>query len=159
MIRRPPRSTLFPYTTLFRSGRNPVFMANLVPGTRGGNLAGNSDRKSTRLNSSHLGISYAVFCLKKNKRHVSDSSPRSPLRCRACPVVRRRAAMDGRQQALVGQGGARCVLATAHGFFFLMIRRPPRSTLFPYTTLFRSPSLCRLPHVRHRNPVLTAPRE
>src|SRR5258705_6856805 len=77
MIRRPPRSTLFPYTTLFRSGaaffeavkqmglegimakqRNSTY----VPGKR-------RDRKSTRLNSSHLGISYAVFCLKKKKRH------------------------------------------------------------------------------------------
>src|ERR1039458_10705444 len=64
MIRRPPRSTLFPYTTLFRSHlyRTPV---------GGGQpqkieLNGAVDRKSTRLNSSHLGISYAVFCLKKN---------------------------------------------------------------------------------------------
>src|SRR5256885_11384805 len=68
MIRRPPRSTLFPYTTLFRSG---------VPGGPHGRRAGARvraahlaqlearDRKSTRLNSSHLVISYAVFCLKK----------------------------------------------------------------------------------------------
>src|ERR1035441_5512020 len=65
IIRRPPRSTLFPYTTLFRSDR---VLAGLpcgqrlpfaLPGTVG------VDRKSTRLNSSHLGISYAVFCLKK----------------------------------------------------------------------------------------------
>src|SRR5256885_10901432 len=66
MIRRPPRSTLFPYTTLFRSVRLAVGCGNaavrlLRPG-RGGALA---DRKSTRLNSSHLVISYAVFCLKK----------------------------------------------------------------------------------------------
>src|SRR2546430_7523855 len=76
MIRRPPRSTLFPYTTLFRS---------VVPGsarTRGrherqigrsgrGAARGEGDRKSTRLNSSHSQISYAVFCLKKKKKNHS----------------------------------------------------------------------------------------
>src|SRR5471030_3462870 len=65
MIRRPPRSTLFPYTTLFRSG--PAVRAR----TRRKSIVGGGqpklDRKSTRLNSSHLGISYAVFCLKKKK--------------------------------------------------------------------------------------------
>src|SRR5215212_11511969 len=66
MIRRPPRSTLFPYTTLFRATRAPA-----RPRTRDqrGVLGGHrADRKSTRLNSSHLGISYAVFCLKKKKK-------------------------------------------------------------------------------------------
>src|SRR5258705_4690462 len=77
MIRRPPRSTLFPYTTLFRS------LALLAAGLRQQERRGmpgcvylhpwevdpdQPDRKSTRLNSSHLGISYAVFCLKKKKR-------------------------------------------------------------------------------------------
>src|SRR5258705_5631945 len=78
MIRRPPRSTLFPYTTLFRSHRRdsrrraPCGRRRRLPvqrpsvGTRLGLAAGQRrDRKSTRLNSSHLGISYAVFCLKK----------------------------------------------------------------------------------------------
>src|SRR2546426_8080702 len=69
MIRRPPRSTLFPYTTLFRSSGSPSSCAWPRPsGTRG--RAGprrRRDRKSTRLNSSHLVISYAVFCLKKKK--------------------------------------------------------------------------------------------
>src|ERR1035441_5944870 len=65
MIRRPPRSTLFPYTTLFRSvgatvaATGPPVMGSTTSATTG------LDRKSTRLNSSHLGISYAVFCLKK----------------------------------------------------------------------------------------------
>src|SRR5262245_65840412 len=68
MIRRPPRSTLFPYTTLFRSG----FSCMVTPAASGTMqemlpLADLQDRKSTRLNSSHLGISYAVFCLKKKK--------------------------------------------------------------------------------------------
>src|SRR5436853_1530579 len=92
MIRRPPRSTLFPYTTLFRSDLSKsVHWTATAPGGRSGptsacasSVAARSwqqgsssrfreparppDRKSTRLNSSHLGISYAVFCLKKKKK-------------------------------------------------------------------------------------------
>src|SRR5256885_6950529 len=73
MIRRPPRSTLFPYTTLFRSlsQRWIVAVAVLRPLTKYVKLPPQvvsvGDRKSTRLNSSHLVISYAVFCLKKKK--------------------------------------------------------------------------------------------
>src|SRR5437667_9222294 len=71
MIRRPPRSTLFPYTTLFRSrlgsaGRHR-FARRDAPGARAGDQL-DRDRKSTRLNSSHITISYAVFCLKKKKK-------------------------------------------------------------------------------------------
>src|SRR5256885_3940543 len=68
MIRRPPRSTLFPYTTLFRSKEQPSEAKRLpadVTTDQTVELPG--DRKSTRLNSSHLVISYAVFCLKKNE--------------------------------------------------------------------------------------------
>src|ERR1039457_7502213 len=70
MIRRPPRSTLFPYTTLFRSATSRHACPSYgpwarVPSTR-------SDRKSTRLNSSHLVISYAVFCLKNKKNNTQD---------------------------------------------------------------------------------------
>src|SRR2546422_7057734 len=69
MIRRPPRSTLFPYTTLFRSSRwtssTSCRPAGRPPSSRPSNLG---DRKSTRLNSSHGYISYAVFCLKKKKK-------------------------------------------------------------------------------------------
>src|SRR3712207_8550067 len=102
MIRRPPRSTLFPYTTLFRSQKDHWRALNAFPGrvsyldietdggtdfdnitviglydgqrlqqfVRGQNLL---DRKSTRLNSSHANISYAVFCLKKKKTHVDPT--------------------------------------------------------------------------------------
>src|SRR2546426_7964542 len=87
MIRRPPRSTLFPYTTLFRSpealrqgrcqprGEGLVPTSTLDQPTRMSliSLSGpraSTDRKSTRLNSSHLVISYAVFCLKKKKKHT-----------------------------------------------------------------------------------------
>src|ERR1039457_2331383 len=65
MIRRPPRSTLFPYTTLFRSSRHTPECNHSVPPPYA--PAATADRKSTRLNSSHLVISYAVFCLKKKK--------------------------------------------------------------------------------------------
>src|SRR6266566_8535991 len=73
MIRRPPRSTLFPYTTLFRSGparaTAPGSVSRVPAVRRDGAVprAVGPDRKSTRLNSSHLVISYAVFCLKKKK--------------------------------------------------------------------------------------------
>src|SRR5256885_12073743 len=75
MIRRPPRSTLFPYTTLFRSsvevqecGTDFLIDASAQILELGLALSEDGDRKSTRLNSSHLVISYAVFCLKKKKR-------------------------------------------------------------------------------------------
>src|SRR5258705_5775295 len=70
MIRRPPRSTLFPYTTLFRSPAAQGQQGEVGREWRAGRLPDRGcrrDRKSTRLNSSHLGISYAVFCLKKKK--------------------------------------------------------------------------------------------
>src|SRR2546430_10111597 len=100
MIRRPPRSTLFPYTTLFRSHgrwilrdhgdsgveqvrkehiiepdqRNAVMQIQLVQGATGADGQNILDRKSTRLNSSHSQISYAVFCLKKKIRHINSTN-------------------------------------------------------------------------------------
>src|SRR5438309_4798549 len=83
MLRRPPRSTLFPYTTLFRSvvvvagpssarpqmgGLKRPIVVNRTPADDNGTLEAAQDRKSTRLNSSHSSISYAVFCLKKKKK-------------------------------------------------------------------------------------------
>src|SRR5947208_11011179 len=75
MIRRPPRSTLFPYTTLFRSD-NPEWLMRCRPlhRQRVAQAAGVSDRKSTRLNSSYQIISYAVFCLKKKKTKLSKKA-------------------------------------------------------------------------------------
>src|SRR3712207_6849721 len=95
MIRRPPRSTLFPYTTLFRSpSRGPPLVLHITGGSPHFSLESSSfflffsspgrvqtasparrDRKSTRLNSSHANISYAVFCLKKKKRQILPSAP------------------------------------------------------------------------------------
>src|SRR3712207_7517851 len=101
MIRRPPRSTLFPYTTLFRSGPDDQLPHRparvVVAGTSGSGKTtlaarigrelgiphveidalfhGPQDRKSTRLNSSHANISYAVFCLKKKKKNSAPHNP------------------------------------------------------------------------------------
>src|SRR6266704_5977276 len=65
MIRRPPRSTLFPYTTLFRSAAEGTWQPGSQRGRTAHGRPAAPDRKSTRLNSSHVSISYAVFCLKK----------------------------------------------------------------------------------------------
>src|SRR6266496_3674912 len=128
MIRRPPRSTLFPYTTLFRSPA-PTMSRSTVS-TFPGHHIGAGDRKSTRLNSSHVEISYAVFCLKKKKQtlppHTTETNDRNEntttrfLIC-VCSSALHRDALG----------------VFFFFFFFLMLRRPPRSTLFPYTTLFR----------------------
>src|SRR6516162_4664324 len=72
MIRRPPRSTLFPYTTLFRSAFPPSRSPDSWRSRGYPAASGCPDRKSTRLNSSHLVISYAVFCLKKKQEDLLD---------------------------------------------------------------------------------------
>src|SRR5215204_6398263 len=126
MIRRPPRSTLFPYTTLFRS--RPTGRRRWRGSSARRIGRGRRDRKSTRLNSSHTVISYAVFCLKKKKpADRNAATPQWPRLSRSCvrpPRTSLSPALSARAFSLL---------------FFLMIRRPPRSTLFPYTTLFRSP--------------------
>src|SRR5437870_11547821 len=88
MIRRPPRSTLFPYTTLFRSRGRSITRAETTTGvlhylgdavlTRAQGNAALRDRKSTRLNSSHVAISYAVFCLKKKTINITAPATPSP---------------------------------------------------------------------------------
>src|SRR5258708_32073561 len=84
MIRRPPRSTLFPYTTLFRSadGRERSFKRQVERMILADDVDKNHplDRKSTRLNSSHQIISYAVFCLKKKKKKTATYKIRSQIR-------------------------------------------------------------------------------
>src|SRR3712207_7489278 len=102
MIRRPPRSALFPYTTLFRSrGAEPrevvgeagaagaQLLGECIPDQRGHAIGAHHDvridRKSTRLNSSHANISYAVFCLKKKNRPDVPPSIRTRSPCRLTP--------------------------------------------------------------------------
>src|SRR2546429_5756460 len=88
MIRRPPRSTLFPYTTLFRSHtlRDPRgFRAGRPQERSTGPQRQRTDRKSTRLNSSHGYISYAVFCLKKKKQEIA--LPLGVQRHRVDPIL------------------------------------------------------------------------
>src|SRR5213594_4312066 len=121
MIRRPPRSTqaftLFPYTTLFRSRwRSTRGRSSRRPSRAGARRR--SEEHTSELQSRTL-ISYAVFCLKKKKqRRVADEASLSHI------------------ILYLGRVDGRFIF-----FFFLMIRRPPRSTqaftLFPYTTLFR----------------------
>src|SRR6202171_5088763 len=83
MIRRPPRSTLFPYTTLFRSCRDTIRCQQRARGMSRRGLE-HRDRKSTRLNSSHLAISYAVFCLKKKKTKAKSTNIIIYSPCDAC---------------------------------------------------------------------------
>src|SRR3954462_14968773 len=122
MIRRPPRSTLFPYTTLFRSRR----LGHAGHHQRAVGVAGGlrKDRKSTRLNSSHTIISYAVFCLKKKAScRVADFKERTP---------------EGKAHHFLWPPDN-----LTHGlgelviFFFLYYGQPPRPPLFPYPTLSR----------------------
>src|SRR6266536_2126443 len=137
LIRRPPRSTLFPYTTLFRpragrcGGPAPVRRTHQFDDWC-------RDRKSTRLNSSHEWISYAVFCLKKKRAgllHHRATAGQPPVlghsRHHGAPAHHRASsgARSDRRRPLGREPPAL--------FFFLMVRPPPRSTLFPYTTLCR----------------------
>src|SRR6202163_3932038 len=138
MIRRPPRSTLFPYTTLFRS----TWAGSWWPGTTTAPMRSArrrpSDRKSTRLNSSHQAISYAVFCLKKKDafRRVQSAAGDAPG--------------DGHDAAHaagpchhLARGapvclGCRYVFFLSCLFFFLMIGGPPEFTPFPLPAPFRT---------------------
>src|SRR6202522_4091794 len=124
MIRRPPRSTLFPYTTLFRSVR-PVLRSHFRRDRCRYEASRILDRKSTRLNSSHDDISYAVFCLKKKKLSISIGNKSflfvaflgDDVGTQPC----RQAGSDQKQTN--GPGGC---------FFFLMKGGPPRFSPFPH---------------------------
>src|ERR1051325_9532225 len=120
MIRRPPRSTLFPYTTLFRSIRR--FRATTDPRQRLIpkllQMTLRSEEHTSELQSPYV-ISYAVFCLKKNLHYGLDAFSNGFT--------------GSAEVASQNNDSMACGCR-----MFLMIRRPPRSTLFPYTTLFRS---------------------
>src|SRR6266571_4232100 len=121
MIRRPPRSTLFPYTTLFRSDRDSARRrgghapAGLRPAHR-------SEEHTSELQS-HVNLVCRLLLEKKKKVIVVESASEERARA-ALQVLREKAAR-------------RQLSPKLFYVFFLMIRRPPRSTLFPYTTLFR----------------------
>src|ERR1039457_3577128 len=95
------------------------------------------DRKSTRLNSSHLVISYAVFCLKKKIEVHWQNTLAYPLLAGLGALLRTSLRQMAEKIRFPLDRSNRFAAQRAF-FFFLMIRRPPRSTLFPYTTLFRS---------------------
>src|SRR3982751_3064766 len=118
MIRRPPRSTLFPYTTLFRSRGHERSAGRRAAGRAAPASRRPRDRKSTRLNSSHDQISYAVFCLKKKSWKRRNSGV----------AWRRRSTLREVSLARLRVGRLRRV------FFFLITRLPRRSTPFPPPT-------------------------
>src|SRR6266487_1642490 len=136
MIRRPPRSTLFPYTTLFRSptGRTGRREAGRPPRTS--HPSGRSEEHTSELQSP---VHLVCRLLLEKKKHLYDSTDETKEIAAAC--VKRHRALGFNIQKIhrtnrsLFKVGALEYLFTF--FFFLMIRRPPRSTLFPYTTLFR----------------------
>src|ERR1039458_6863739 len=117
MIRRPPRSTLFPYTTLFRSGDGRRRTRGYGWIARADTV--HRDRKSTRLNSSHLGISYAVFCLKKKKR--TGPARRSGPGPWPSPLLASVPPPDD---------------DPTPGFFFFKKTEPPKISPFPHHAVF-----------------------
>src|SRR4029077_1642858 len=129
MIRRPPRSTLFPYTTLFRShdlrawsnGPSPPSPAARFPGVAPSRLP-RSEEHTSELQS-HFNLVCRLL-LEKNTSECFPRPSRAASHCRAIPRFKS-----------VAHGTSRTGM---NPDLFLMIRRPPRSTLFPYTTLFRS---------------------
>src|SRR5450432_1096281 len=146
MIRRPPRSTLFPYTTLFRSPH---------PRAR---------RRARARRLRHR----SFLARLRSEEHTSELQSRSDLVCRLLLEKKKKIVSDyvGRIGFVVDPGvgiGIGCCIFYVDLFFFLMIRRPPRSTLFPYTTLFRSPHPLHQGHRQQRVPtereeVVVAPR-
>src|SRR5579859_2906324 len=126
MIRRPPRSTLFPYTTLFRS----VYARNgqLARDEQGNWLAPEGEARSEEHTSELQSQSNLVCRLLLEKKKLTE---------RVRPVLRFAAECE-RNEAMLWWWRLTTACRVAICFFFLMIRRPPRSTLFPYTTLFRS---------------------
>src|SRR3954471_1307168 len=123
MIRRPPRSTLFPYTTLFRS--EPLLVGPRQLSVQPPRLIGDKveDRKSTRLNSSHVEISYAVFCLKKTResRETDNCAGCNSYKALEITIVFGDKQIDTLIQKIV--------------VFFLKTGHPRRSPLFPHRPL------------------------
>src|ERR1039457_6079914 len=149
MIRRPPRSTLFPYTTLFRS----IFFGPAKSwggGGHGSRIIRSEEHTSELQSPCNLVCRLLLEKKKKKKKHTSTAPESAYHSLRACTLAR-----AGSYMFVVCYGlSIACIfLCSFFLFFFLMIRRPPRSTLFPYTTLFRS--LCwRRQFVGYREPMI-----
>src|SRR6266571_3399847 len=161
MIRRPPRSTLFPYTTLFRSfPREPPRRARAL--ARGVPSPG-KDRKSTRLNSSHMSISYAVFCLKKKKKRPGRGYiKRYNKHYQSLPLH----TLKYTKKEVTANQLEVCAMCCYHSnntfFFFFNDTATTEIYTFPYTTLFRSrarrsPALPRCPDGRTGAPPRARP--
>src|SRR5215204_3698916 len=134
MIRRPPRSTLFPYTTLFRSRRaaRSGRRRRADRGLRGGRASRSEEHTSELQSHSDL---VCRLLLEKKTAPRTNCPGRKPRIWRVCSEPG-----DSGCRGVLQSGPKTCRLILFCGllfFFFLMIRRPPRSTLFPYTTLFR----------------------
>src|SRR5882672_5502434 len=147
MIRRPPRSTLFPYTTLFRSS---CVTSSGSPSRRSIPFASGEACRSEEHTSELQSHSDLVCRLLLEKKKIVDT----PAEAIDCFI---RTQMDvlvmGRNLLLKGENRhvqSKRPVMTVAAFFFLMIRRPPRSTLFPYTTLFRSLPVVRKKPRQHR---------
>src|SRR5215469_5662093 len=132
MIRRPPRSTLFPYTTLFRSGPRPSPSTPVPRGCRP------ACRSRSEEHTSELQSRRDLVCrLLLEKKKTSIPEPRDRQAKQAQALRHTRVYAYRRELLLLIAALPQGVFVLIF-FFFLMIRRPPRSTLFPYTTLFRS---------------------
>src|SRR5476649_1021118 len=130
MIRRPPRSTLFPYTTLFRSLRVVATQGRGAARQPSPALVNRSEEHTSELQS-HSDLVCRLL-LEKKKTSSDLQEPDQPQA--ATTGIGERRSLSGCRLPALRSAGARAV---AGDLFFLMIRRPPRSTLFPYTTLFR----------------------
>src|SRR4030095_5728251 len=141
MIRRPPRSTLFPYTTLFRSGRNGGGdRAAFADGGGGGRGDGRSEEHTSELQS-HSDLVCRLLLEKKKKKeelHVSTWQLRALTRPCMHHTTRD---TDPQPSKSPDNSTIKSPALTLLIFFFLRIRRPPRSPLFPYPPLFRSPDV------------------
>src|SRR6201994_3515504 len=134
MIRRPPRSTLFPYTTLFRSIAiagvdGAVVVANRIWSSGGAGIS--LDRKSTRLNSSHGYISHAVFCLKKKEQTIGSLRTEKPVS--AYIALRSAGGPGGRTVSLRPPGGSSLVMTCTSMFVFFFFNSMGYPENFPFS--------------------------
>src|SRR6516162_8464681 len=136
MIRRPPRSTLFPYTTLFRSRSTWSPAARSPPRTTRGSCTARSEEHTSELQSPCNLV--CRLLLEKKKKQQSEERAGAKKKQRTVPHYES-PSMSRSDRSNKPPFSMRTTLSCRlpSSFFFLMIRRPPRSTLFPYTTLFR----------------------